>query len=122
MPSAKPLLLGLLGLIAAAFTVYWAWAGRVPRDDSPRWPSPFHVAVGFITDFLDTLGIGSFATTGALYRLAGRVDDRVVPGTLNVGHTLPTVIQAFIYITIIEVDMTTLVVLIAAAVAGAWLG
>jgi len=50
------------------------------------------------------------------------VDDRVVPGTLNVGHTLPTVIQAFIYITIIEVDMTTLVVLIAAAVAGAWLG
>jgi uncharacterized membrane protein YfcA len=123
VPSTKPLLLGLLGLIAAAFTVYWARAPRVGKDDgAPRWPSPFHVAVGFVTDFLDTLGIGSFATTGALYRLAGRVDDRVVPGTLNVGHALPTVIQALIYITIIEVEMTTLLVLILAAVAGAWLG
>jgi uncharacterized membrane protein YfcA len=50
------------------------------------------------------------------------VDHRVIPGTLNVGHTLPTIIQAFIYITIIQVDVTTLIVLIAAAVLGSWLG
>jgi uncharacterized membrane protein YfcA len=50
------------------------------------------------------------------------VDDRVIPGTLNVGHTLPTIAQAFIYIAIIQVDMTTLVALIAAAVMGSWLG
>jgi uncharacterized membrane protein YfcA len=50
------------------------------------------------------------------------VDDRVIPGTLNVGHTLPTVAQAFIYIAIIEVDFTTLALLIAAAVLGSWLG
>ena len=45
-----------------------------------------------------------------------------IPGTLNVGHTLPTVVQALIYIAMIEVDVVTLVSMIAAAVAGAWLG
>jgi uncharacterized membrane protein YfcA len=50
------------------------------------------------------------------------VDDRLVPGTLNVGHALPVIVQAFIYIAIIDVDVTTLILLIAASVLGAWLG
>jgi uncharacterized membrane protein YfcA len=50
------------------------------------------------------------------------VPDERIPGTLNVGHTLPTIAQAFIFIAIIQVDITTLVVLIAASVFGAWLG
>ena len=49
-------------------------------------------------------------------------DLRLIPGTLNVGHTLPAVVQAFIFIAIIAVDVRTLVAIIAAAVAGAWLG
>jgi uncharacterized membrane protein YfcA len=85
-------------------------------------PSPYEVAVGAVTDFLDTLGIGSFATTTSLYKLRGTVVDRLIPGTLNVGHALPTLAQAFIYIAIVEVDMTTLVLLVAGAIAGAWLG
>ena len=48
--------------------------------------------------------------------------DERIPGTLNVGHTLPTIAQAFIFIAIVEVEMTTLVGMIAASVAGAWLG
>jgi uncharacterized membrane protein YfcA len=68
------------------------------------------------------LGIGSFATTTSFYKLWKLVDDRVIPGTLNVGHTLPTLVQAFIYITIVKVDAVTLALMIAAAVAGAWLG
>jgi uncharacterized membrane protein YfcA len=50
------------------------------------------------------------------------VDDRVIPGTLNVGHAIPTIVQALIYIAIVQVDLVTLVLLIAAAVLGAWLG
>src|SRR6185436_5081224 len=38
------------------------------------------------------------------------------------GHTLPTITQAFIYTAAIEVDKTTLILLIIAAVLGAWLG
>ena len=50
------------------------------------------------------------------------VPDHLIPGTLLVGHALPTVAQAIIYITVIQVDTTTLVLLIAASVLGAWLG
>jgi uncharacterized membrane protein YfcA len=85
-----------------------------------RWPTP--EVIGFVTNFFDTLGIGSFATTTSLYRVLKMIDDRLLPGTLNVGHTLPTIAQAFIYIGIIEVDMTTLIALIIASVLGAWLG
>jgi uncharacterized membrane protein YfcA len=123
VPFAKPILLLLLGLVAAGFAVYWARAARaIGGTDNPSLPSPFHLVVGFVTDFLDTLGIGSFATTTTLFRLGRGVDDRLIPGTLNVGHALPTVVQAFIYITIVRVEMTTLVVLILASIAGAWIG
>ena len=50
------------------------------------------------------------------------VPDRIIPGTLNVGHTLPTIVQAFIFTAIIPVDVLTLFRMIAAAVLGAWLG
>jgi uncharacterized membrane protein YfcA len=80
------------------------------------------MAIGFITDFLDTLVIGSFATTTTAFKLLRRMPDEMIPGTLNVGHALPSVAQAFIYIAIIEVEITTLVLMIAAAVAGAWFG
>ena len=41
---------------------------------------------------------------------------------MMIGHTPPVVIQAFIFIAIISVQPSTLFVLIAAAVLGAWLG
>ena len=67
------------------------------------------MGVGAVTNFLDTLGIGSFATTTALFRASRMVPDRIIPGTLNAGHTAPTVVQALIYITAIPVDVLTLV-------------
>jgi uncharacterized membrane protein YfcA len=47
---------------------------------------------------------------------------KLIPGTLNVGHTLATITQAFIYTKIVPVDSRTLVLMIVAACAGAWLG
>lgn len=78
--------------------------------------------LGFITNFFDTLGIGSFATTTAAVRARRLVSDEMIPGTLNVGHALPTIVQAIIYITVIAVDRGTLALLIGAAVIGAWFG
>src|SRR5262245_38064581 len=85
-------------------------------------PTPFQTVVGFVTAFFDTLGIGSFATTTSAYKLASLVPVKLIPGTLNVGHTLATVTQAFIYTRIVPVDSTTLVLMIAAACTGGWLG
>ena len=85
-------------------------------------PTALQSAIGFVTAFFDTLGIGSFATTTAVYRLRRMVPVKLIPGTLNVGHTLPTIAQAFIYTQLVPVESTTLVLMIAAAVAGSWLG
>jgi uncharacterized membrane protein YfcA len=85
-------------------------------------PRPIELALGFVTNFFDTLGIGSFAPTTAVMKVKGLVADEKIPGTLNVGHTLPTVTQAFIFMAIIAVDVFTLAAMIAAAVAGSWLG
>jgi len=126
-------LLSALGALSVAFAGIWAFAVAAARrtsssnaDANPatdaRFPTTLQIAVGAVTNFFDTLGIGSFATTTAIFRLKKMVPDRIIPGTLNAGHTLPTVVQAFIYTKIIPVDVLTLVSMIAAAVLGAWLG
>lgn len=122
---------GALGVVTAVFVAGWASAVMALRRSPPAEVSPAtepgaadatQVGIGAVTNFFDTLGIGSFATTTAIFRALRTVPDRFIPGTLNVGHTLPTVVQALIYTTIVRVDMLTLFALIAAAVLGAWLG
>jgi len=128
--TPKAALFVALGIFFVAYLVAWVvYLGRARRrlpEDDPAVergaPSPLHVFIGFITNFFDTLGIGSFATTTSMFRFGKVVEDRLIPGTLNVGHTAPTVVQAFIYISIVTADMTTLVAMIAASVFGAWLG
>jgi uncharacterized membrane protein YfcA len=85
-------------------------------------PSAAHLLTGFVTNFFDTLGIGSFATTTAIFKFRNMTPDELIPGTLNVGHTLPVIFQAFVYIAAIKVDIQTLVLMIASAVVGAWFG
>lgn len=123
-------LLGLLAVVGVAFLAAWIAAARRARSSRPPGdpaaelgpPGPVHLAIGFVTNFFDTLGIGSFAPTTSWFKLQHVVPDRIIPGTLNVGHTPPVIVQAFIYTVIIEVDMVTLAALIGAAVVGAWFG
>ncbi|HYT74379.1 MAG TPA: sulfite exporter TauE/SafE family protein [Vicinamibacterales bacterium] len=107
-------LLAALGVLTGGFVIGWS------RSESG--PTALEIFVGTITNFFDTLGIGSFATTTALFRFFKLVPDRVIPGTLNVGHTLPTIAEAFIYTAVIPVDVVTLISMVAAAMLGAWLG
>ena len=113
--DAKDYLFIGLGLALILYVVTVVRGGLVA-------PSPLAAAIGFVTAFLDTLGIGSFATTTTTFRLWNMVPVKLIPGTLNVGHTLSTIAQAFIYTKIVPVDSTTLVLMIVAAVIGSWLG
>jgi uncharacterized membrane protein YfcA len=78
--------------------------------------------IGFIGNFFDTLGIGSFATETAMFKFFKQSEDKLIPGTLNVANAIPTVAQAIIFIQIIEVEPVTLVLMIFASGMGAWLG
>jgi uncharacterized membrane protein YfcA len=80
------------------------------------------LAVGCGTNFFDTLGIGCFAPTTAIFKLQRRMPDEQLPGTLNVGHALPCLTEALIFVAIVTLDITTLVAMIVSAVLGAWLG
>ena len=99
----------------------WWRARRLGNEPAGR-PGVLDLSIGFITNFFDTLGIGSFATTTTAFRLMRRVPDELIPGTLIVGHALPVVAQAMIFITSVEVNPAQMVILIACSVAGCWVG
>jgi uncharacterized membrane protein YfcA len=122
MLTTKAWLFIALGGFGVVYIITCVAARRRERISEPIASTRLFGAIGFVTTFFDTLGIGSFATTTSLFKLRNLVKDEVLPGTLNVGLTLPTIAQAFIYIAIVEVEMTTLILLIAASVLGMWLG
>jgi uncharacterized membrane protein YfcA len=114
-----------LGLAIVAVMLVVALARAIPRH-RPVMPEPvagaIATAIGFVTNFFDTLGIGSFATTTSLYKFLRFVPDERIPGTLNVGHALPTIVEAAIFIVVVAVSPPTLLLLILASIVGAWLG
>ena len=78
--------------------------------------------IGFVVNFFDVLGIGAFAPQTALLKFTKQTKDRVLPGTLNVSNTIPVLIQALIFIQIVEVESITLISMLLSATAGAVLG
>jgi uncharacterized membrane protein YfcA len=118
----------VLGALAGVYVLRWGAAlyrsRALPRGAPERAAAPglIHTIIGFATNFFDTLGIGSFATTTSTYKLSALVPDERIPGTMLVGHTLPVVVQAFVFISVVSVDRTLLVSLIMTMMAGGWLG
>ncbi len=115
------------GLVMAALFI-GAWR-RIERasvamglSPATQPPTGDGLGIGFVANFFDTLGIGSFASTTAYVKFRNLVHDELLPGTLNVGHALPTITQAIIFTTAIAVAPLTLVSMVAAAVAGGYLG
>lgn len=120
MPLPKLILFTLLAILALAYVAVWTDELRRRVRFDP--PTLLQGVIGLVTNFFDTLGIGSFATTTTVYRSLKSVPDELIPGTLLAGHALPTICQAFIYIAIVEVEMWTLISTILASIIGAWLG
>jgi uncharacterized membrane protein YfcA len=122
----KTILLAGMILIGIMYLLFWYTTIQRQRAEgagpAPLAPEPRTLGISFIANFFDTLGIGSYATTTSMFRFWNVVRDEKIPGTLNVGYVLPTTVQAVIYITIVEVEFVTMVAIIAAAAAGAWLG
>lgn len=117
-------MLGLLAVVTATFSTVYVKdfnKHKAKKDDSLFKTG---LIIGFITDFFDAIGVGSFATTTAILKLSKKINvaDKLLPGTLNVAHTLPMITQAFMSLAVISVDMLTLIAMIVSAVVGSWIG
>lgn len=120
MNAAQLAFYAAIGVALVAFTLSAIRAAR--RATTFRWPTSIEILIGFVTAFFDTLGIGSFAPTTAIYKLRRIVRDELIPGTLNVGHTLAAIAEALIFVAAIVIDPVLLITTIGSAAAGAWLG
>jgi len=120
----KSILIFFLIAIAIAYHAFWFVTERRRRHQhqGPLRPRGIALGIAFVANFFDTLGIGSYATTTSMSKLWNVMRDEKIPGTLNVGYVMATVVQAVIFMTIIEVEFTTLISIIGAAVVGAFAG
>jgi uncharacterized membrane protein YfcA len=111
-----------LGLMTSFFGVFYLKDVFKNRKNFSGKSFPGLFGIGLFTNFLDTLGIGSFAQQTSLFKFFKLVDDRLIPGTMNVGNTIPTAVQAFLFMTAVTIDPFTMFSVAAAASFGAILG
>jgi uncharacterized membrane protein YfcA len=115
-----PLLLSGIVVIIAVFVSTW-WRSYGLGHPHGR-PTPLQLTLGAVTLFFDTLGIGNYAPTTAAFRFLKMVDDALIPGTLNVGTSVPVAVEAFAFVTAIAVDPLTLLTLVPVGAAGGYVG
>jgi uncharacterized membrane protein YfcA len=121
-------LLIIVGLMVVWYLWQWVAIEKRRRGTHPpalaqdRGRTWWDLAIGFVTNFFDALGIGNFAPTTAAFKLLKRMPDEDIPGTLNAGHALPVLAEGLIFIAAVSVDFTTLLGMILASIVGAWFG
>jgi uncharacterized membrane protein YfcA len=120
MSPAKIGLFAAIAVLSAVFLAQWVRLAR--RREARQRATWSDFGIGLLTNFGDALGIGSYATTTALYKLRGRPSDELIPGTLTVGSVTVGAAETVIFVTLITVDPKLLLAMVASATAGAWLG
>ena len=110
-----PLTLALLLFIATLLKAVVASGAR---------PTLETIGLGAIVNFFDTLGIGSFAPTTAWLKFRKLVPDRILPCTMLVGLTPPSILEGFIFLVLlgVKVDPALLVGCVLALLMGGLLG
>jgi uncharacterized membrane protein YfcA len=92
-------LLIVLGLAILAYSAALARAAITRRVG----PDAEALALGAVVNFLDTLGIGSFAPTTAWFKFRKMVPDRLIPPTLVVGLTPPAIAESIVFLVLLGV-------------------
>lgn len=113
---------GLLTALSAIAIYFTTALLRTAHKRGELVPKVEAIGLGAVTNFFDTLGIGSFAPTTAWMKIRKMAPDSYFPAILNAGHALPTVAQALIFITLVQVSPVLLISCIVASCAGAFIG
>lgn len=98
----------LILLVAALILVALFYATALVRAASKAGelvPKLEGLLLGAVTNFFDTLGIGSFAPTIAWFRFRRIVPDRLIPLTTLAGYILPSILQGLIFLVLLGVQV-----------------
>jgi uncharacterized membrane protein YfcA len=113
------LLVAALSAVAFAYAAYLLTAAARTAQLRPKGEG---VVLGAITNFFDTLGIGSFAPSIAWMRMRKLVPDRLIPMTMLAGYILPSLLQGIIFMILLGVRVDPWLILgcIVAMIAGGY--
>ena len=116
----------LVALFAALILAALAFSFVLIRAAIARRAAPTteSMLLGFVVSFFDTLGIGSFAPTTAWLKFRKLVPDRLIPPTMLVGLTPPSMTEGIVFLILLGVlvDPVLLVGCIIACLMGGMLG
>lgn len=116
----------LLRIVLIAFTICSALfliVDLIKHKDEIHFKKGITLAlIGLFTNMLDTWGIGCFATQSACFKFTKSTNDEIIPGTLNVGNTIPVALEGILFMTFVDIDPLTLYLMLAAAAIGALVG
>lgn len=80
------------------------------------------IVSGIIAFIADTIGIGSFAVNVALAKLTGTFSDDELPAVNNGAQVIPGTIEAIFFMTLVDVDLPTLITLVVGTCIGGLIG
>ena len=120
MSTARVILYTVLVIVNVAAMIAWIVVAKRRRlIERPTWADG---VIGYVTNFLDTLGIGSYAQITALFKLRARPADELIPGTLNVGSAIPSFLASLLFFGAVEVEPVLLASMVISSGIGAWIG
>ncbi|WP_339318242.1 sulfite exporter TauE/SafE family protein [Paenibacillus sp. FSL R10-2734] len=122
--TTATIILTLVVLINVIFAVRFIVDVVKHREEIKQEPgNGFMLAISStLIFFFSTFGVSDFALSSILYRKAKWVSDKKLPGTLNTQCVIPVAVMALAFITVIDVDIMTLVVCIVSQIIGAYIG
>jgi len=117
------MLIALLFLLAIAILSYAFVLARAAIAQRVG-PGLEALALGAVVNFLDTLGIGSFAPTTAWFKFRRMVPDRLIPQTMLCGLTPPAMTESIVFLILLgmHVDPVLLVSCVIAVFIGGLVG
>jgi uncharacterized membrane protein YfcA len=120
MPTARVILYTVLVIVNLTAIIAWIVVSKRRRlRERPTWGDG---VIGYVTSFLDTLGIGSYAQITAVFKLRGRPEDELIPGTLNVGSAVPSFLSSLLFFGAVAVEPVLLASMVISSGVGAWVG
>jgi uncharacterized membrane protein YfcA len=116
------IILGILVLTLICVGVMVVKVYRQPTEPL-SWGQYLKLTLSGIIAFIaDTIGVGSFAVNIALAKLMGTFRDDEMPAVNNGAQVIPGTIESLFFMQLINVDMTTLLTLVAGTCVGGLLG